>query len=78
MADLVKVNVPSGVLEDIRRLLLENKQYRNPTEFINECVRIRLFELNKAKIDQKKLEAFFLREEQIKAKHTDASSSNIQ
>jgi hypothetical protein len=40
--------------------------YRNPTEFIAEATRLRIIELKKAKVDERKVEAFFLREKQIK------------
>jgi hypothetical protein len=67
--NLVKINVTSGVLEEVKKYIEKDKHYRNPTEFINECIRLRLFELRKTKIDERKLEAFFMREEQIRIKN---------
>ena len=64
-----KLSLPTSIFNEIQRYLEKEKNiYRNPTEFINECVRIRLWELRRAEIDQRKLDAFFMKANEMRTK----------
>lgn len=60
------VSISQDLIEMIRRIILETKLYRNHTEFVTVAVREKIEEIRKTQIDQKKLEAFFMRENQIR------------
>jgi metal-responsive CopG/Arc/MetJ family transcriptional regulator len=63
------VGISNDMLEVIKRIIVETKLYRNPSEFVTVAVREKITEIQKMQIDQRKLEAFFMRENQIKAEH---------
>ncbi|MGH9911051.1 MAG: hypothetical protein ACRD5E_14475 [Nitrososphaeraceae archaeon] len=62
----VMIALSRDLIDSIKECINSYTCYRNPTEFITEATRLRLIELKKAKIDERKVEAFFLREKQIK------------
>jgi Arc/MetJ-type ribon-helix-helix transcriptional regulator len=63
------VNISQDLIDMIKRIILETKLYRNTSEFVTVAVREKIAEIQKTQIDQRKLEAFFMRENQIKAEH---------
>jgi Arc/MetJ-type ribon-helix-helix transcriptional regulator len=63
------VGISNDILDQIKKIIVETKLYRNPSEFVNSAVREKIEEIQKMQIDQRKLEAFFMRENQIKAEH---------
>jgi Arc/MetJ-type ribon-helix-helix transcriptional regulator len=73
--DFTSVNVNSKLIEAIQKYIEETGFYRNPTEFVNAVVRQKIEDIHKAQIDKWKLDAFFLREGQIRAKNTDHAST---
>lgn len=67
MADKVHIAIPGNIYKFIHDNVVEGGSYKNVTDFLIECGRIKAQELIRAKIDQRKLDAFFLREEQIRS-----------
>jgi hypothetical protein len=58
------VNVNNNFIAAIQKF------YRNPTEFVNVAVREKIEEIHRRQIDKRKLDAFFMRERQIRADHS--------
>lgn len=69
--DFTSVNVNNKLVEAIQKYIGETGFYRNPTEFVNAVVRQEIEDIHRAQIDERKLDAFFLREEQIRVKNRD-------
>jgi hypothetical protein len=63
------VGVSNDLMVIIKNIIQETKLYRNPTEFITFAIHEKIDEIQKRQIDQKKLEAFFIREKQIRSEH---------
>jgi hypothetical protein len=63
------VGISTDLIEIIKKIILETRLYKNPTEFINIAVHEKIDEIHQRQIDQRKLEAFFIRENQIKTEH---------
>jgi Arc/MetJ-type ribon-helix-helix transcriptional regulator len=68
------VNVNNNFIAAILLYIGETGFYRNPTEFVNSAVREKIEEIHSRQIDKRKLDAFFIRERQIRAMHTDHST----
>jgi hypothetical protein len=64
-----QVSMSQDLIEIIKKIILETRLYRNPTDFVTVAVREKIEEIFQRQIDQRKLEAFFIRENQIKAEH---------
>lgn len=64
------IGIPNDVLDIIKKIILETKLYRNPSDFVLFAVREKIDEIHKNQIDQKKIEAFFIRENQIRAEYS--------
>lgn len=58
------IAVPNNVIDIIKKIVIETKLYRNPSEFVLHAVLEKIDEVHKNQIDQKKVEAFFIRENQ--------------
>jgi Arc/MetJ-type ribon-helix-helix transcriptional regulator len=58
------IGIPMDVLDIIKKIIIETKLYRNPSDFVLFAVREKIDEIHKNQIDQKKIEAFFIRENQ--------------
>jgi hypothetical protein len=63
------VGVSNDLMVIIKKIIQETKLYRNPTEFITTAIHEKIDEIQKRQIDQKKIEAFFMREKQIRSEH---------
>jgi Arc/MetJ-type ribon-helix-helix transcriptional regulator len=68
------VNVNNKFIYAIQKYIGETGFYRNPTEFVNAAVREKIEEVHRMQIDKRKLDAFFMREQQITAEHTNHST----
>lgn len=64
------IGIPSDVTDIIKKIIIETKLYRNPSDFVLFAVREKIDEIPKNQIDQKKIEAFFIRENQIRAEYS--------
>jgi Arc/MetJ-type ribon-helix-helix transcriptional regulator len=64
------VNVNNNLIAAIQKYIGETGFYRNPTEFVNVAVREKIEEIHRRQIDKRKLDAFFMRERQIRADHS--------
>ena len=64
------IGIPNDVLDMIKKIILETKLYRNPSDFVLFAVREKIDEIHKNQIDMKKVEAFFIRENQIRAEYS--------
>jgi Arc/MetJ-type ribon-helix-helix transcriptional regulator len=62
------VNVNNKLIHAIQKYIEETGFYRNPTEFVTAAVREKIDEIHKMQIDKLKIDAFFLREKQIRNK----------
>jgi Arc/MetJ-type ribon-helix-helix transcriptional regulator len=60
------VNVNNALIRAIQKYIEETGFYRNPTEFVTAAVREKIDEIHKRKIDKLKVDAFFIRERQIR------------
>jgi hypothetical protein len=69
-AKYYSVGIPMNVLDIIKKIVIETKLYRNPSDFVLFAVREKIDEIHKNQIDQKKIEAFFIRENQIRAEYS--------
>jgi DNA helicase TIP49 (TBP-interacting protein) len=58
------IGIPNDVLDIIKKIIIETKLYRNPSDFVLFAIREKIDEIHKNQIDQKKIEAFFIRENQ--------------
>ena len=63
------ISINNDMFKVIEKIILETRLYRNPSEFVIGAVREKIDEIHQRQIDQRKLEAFFIRENQIKAEH---------
>jgi hypothetical protein len=63
------VGVKNEILEIINKIILETRLYKNPTEFINLAVLEKIEKIHQIQVDRMKLEAFYMRENRIKAEH---------
>lgn len=63
------VNVNNKLIHAIQKYIDEVGFYRNPTEFVTVAVREKIEEIHKRQIDKLKIDAFFMREQQIRTKH---------
>ena len=73
--DFTSVNVNNKLIQAIQKYIEKTGFYRNPTEFVNAVVRQEIEDIHRAQIDERKLDAFFLREEQIRVKNRDHTST---
>jgi hypothetical protein len=63
------VGVRDEILENIKKIIIETKLYKNPTEFINLAVLEKIEKIHQLQVDRMKLEAFYSRENKIKTEH---------
>jgi hypothetical protein len=63
------VGISNEVIEKIKKIILETKLYKNPTEFINIAVLEKIDVILQRQVDQRRLEAFFIRHNEIRAEH---------
>jgi hypothetical protein len=64
------VNVNDKIIHAIQKKHRRKWILRNPTEFVTVAVREKIDEIHRRQIDKRKLDAFFIREQQIRAKYT--------
>lgn len=60
----VSIGIHNDVLDIIKKIIIETKLYRSPSDFVLFAVREKIDEIHKIQIDMKKVEAFFIRENQ--------------
>jgi hypothetical protein len=63
------VGISNNLIENIKKIIIETKLYKNPTDFINLAVIEKIEKIHQVQIDRMKLEAFYMRENKIKAEH---------
>lgn len=63
------VGIDNDVIENIKKIILEIRLYRNPSEFINLAVHEKIEKIRQIQIDRMKLEVFFMKENRIKGEH---------
>ena len=68
------VGIPSGMLEIIKQIVTETQLYHNPSEFVISATREKIEVYQKAILDQKKVDIYYSRKEQVK---TESRPSNV-
>jgi hypothetical protein len=63
------IGIPNDILDIIKKIIIETKMYRNPSDFVLFAIREKIVKIHKNQIDMKKIEAFFIRENQNKKPH---------
>jgi len=71
------VNVNHRLVKDIQKYMEEIGYYRNVSEFVNAEIREKLESIQKVQVNKRKLDAFFMREEQIKSKNVSHGNKTI-
>jgi metal-responsive CopG/Arc/MetJ family transcriptional regulator len=63
------VTIPTNLIENIKKIILETNLYRNHSEFVIAAVREKVEKIHQLQVDRMKLEVFFMKENRIKAEH---------
>jgi hypothetical protein len=56
------VTIPTNLIENIKKIIIETSLYRYPFEFIITPAREKVEKIHQLQVDRMKLEAFYMRE----------------